>query len=98
MHAYDYVTTNKIISECTHSAEPLPQVYYIIILQSKYLIRLILLSNIFYLPSHFFTDVDECVSDTSGCEQQCNNTIGSYYCTCSEGYSLENDNHSCAGM
>ena len=46
----------------------------------------------------YFTDVDECNNDTSGCEQLCNNTIGSYYCTCSEGYYLGNDNHSCLGM
>ena len=36
-----------------------------------------------------FTDIDEC--ELGYCEQQCNNTIGSYYCTCREGYYLGND-------
>ena len=46
----------------------------------------------------FLIDINECVNDTSGCEQLCHNTIGSYYCTCEEGYYLGNDNHSCLGM
>jgi deleted-in-malignant-brain-tumors protein 1 len=33
------------------------------------------------------TDVDECVS-SSPCEQACTNTIGSFACNCSEGYTL----------
>ena len=50
--------------------------------------------NIFFLI--LFTDIDEC--DLDICEQECNNTIGSYYCTCREGYYLGNDNRSCLGM
>ena len=42
-------------------------------------------------------DIDECATDNGGCEQNCNNTIGSYYCTCDIGYQLGNDYHSCPG-
>lgn len=31
------------------------------------------------------------------CPQVCNNTIGSYFCTCYRGYMLESDNVTCAG-
>ena len=36
-----------------------------------------------------------CALGISGCEQRCNNTNGSYYCTCWNGFSLQNDNKSC---
>ena len=42
-------------------------------------------------------DIDECATDNGGCEQNCNNTIGSYYCTCDIGYQLGNDYHSYPG-
>ncbi len=43
-------------------------------------------------------DINECVvADNGGCNQSCVNTPGSYHCLCSEGYALENDNHSCTG-
>ena len=48
------------------------------------------------------TDVDECSLGTSGCEKLCNNTQGSYTCSCPAGYTLfEGEdatlvaNHSC---
>ena len=43
------------------------------------------------------SDIDECEEETSGCSQNCNNTIGSYYCTCMNGFDLESDGHSCTG-
>ena len=33
----------------------------------------------------------------AGCSQRCNNTVGSYFCTCMDGYELESDNHTCTG-
>ena len=41
---------------------------------------------------HFssFTDFDECVNKTSGCNQICTNTLGSYNCSCFSGYQLKN--------
>ncbi|KAH9505693.1 hypothetical protein Btru_055518 [Bulinus truncatus] len=42
------------------------------------------------------TDVNECSkSSNGGCEQICNNTEGSYFCSCSEGYALDEDKRSC---
>ena len=45
-----------------------------------------------------FSDIDECSEGTSGCSQLCTNTIGSYTCTCDNGYQLTNDNHTCTDI
>ena len=29
-----------------------------------------------------FTDINECVDDVDGCVEGCENTIGSFFCTC----------------
>ena len=47
---------------------------------------------------YHFTDIHECSEGISGCNQVCSNTIGSYYCTCFEGYYLGGDNHTCLGL
>ena len=44
-----------------------------------------------------YVDVDECEEGTSGCQQDCNNTIGSYNCKCQPGYRLAEDGHMCNG-
>ena len=36
------------------------------------------------------SDIDECAAVTSGCNQICTNTIGSYTCSCYPGYDLIN--------
>jgi len=44
------------------------------------------------------TEVDECsLPDNGGCEQHCENTLGSYKCTCEPGYELTADKKSCEG-
>ena len=43
------------------------------------------------------SDIDECVDGTDGCDHNCTNTDGSYYCTCMDGYELESDYHTCTG-
>ena len=43
-------------------------------------------------------DIDECAEGTSGCSQQCNNTIGSFECSCVDGYRLALDGKICNGM
>ena len=46
----------------------------------------------------FYSDIDECVQGLAGCDHNCNNTAGAYFCTCTDGYELESDNHTCTGM
>ena len=47
----------------------------------------------------FCTDINECDVDNGECEHLCNNTDGSYYCSCHRGYQLlENDTFNCTGM
>ena len=46
----------------------------------------------------YLIDIDECSDGTSGCSQLCTNTIGSYTCTCDNGYQLTNDNHTCTDI
>ena len=41
-------------------------------------------------------DINECID--SDCEQMCNNTVGSYTCSCNNGYSLNSDGRNCSGM
>ena len=40
-------------------------------------------------------DADECYADISGCSDGCNNTIGSYQCTCPPEKFLSSDGHNC---
>ena len=43
-------------------------------------------------------DVDECLSLVSNnCSDRCENVVGSYMCTCSPGYRLEEDLTTCIG-
>ena len=43
-----------------------------------------------------YADIDECAENTDGCNQLCNNTIGSYFCDCNTGFEL-NDPLTCVG-
>ena len=60
-------------------------------------VQVILISDE-YLLLCYDADVDECSEGTSGCSQLCTNTIGSYTCTCDNGYQLTNDNHTCTDI
>ena len=42
-------------------------------------------------------DDNECELNNGGCSQNCNNTLGSYMCSCEEGYSLNFDRFNCSG-
>ena len=48
--------------------------------------------------SKFITDLNECSINNGGCSQECSNTIGSYQCTCQDGFTLQADGHTCEGM
>ena len=41
------------------------------------------------------TDVNECEMDNGGCEQQCRNINGSFFCSCGPSYSLQSDGKTC---
>ena len=43
------------------------------------------------------TDIDECAEDIHDCEQTCNDTRGSYICSCNVGFRLADDGHACNG-
>ena len=42
--------------------------------------------------------MDECTISNGGCEHQCTNLIGSYECSCIEGFVLKSDGRNCSGM
>ena len=46
-----------------------------------------------YVPS----DINECDQDNGGCSQICNNTFGSYKCSCKQGYTLDINGFNCSG-
>ena len=47
----------------------------------------------------FILDIDECADgNNGGCEQDCNNEIGTYNCSCLIGYLLDEDEKGCSGM
>lgn len=39
-------------------------------------------------------DIDECAEGNTGCEY-CQNTVGSFQCTCPDGFELNNDEKTC---
>ena len=44
-------------------------------------------------------DIDECaVESNGGCDHNCTNTEGSYYCSCFIGYELDEDQKGCSGQ
>ena len=47
-----------------------------------------------YVP---ISDTNECKLNSSGCSQNCTNTIGSYNCSCYNGYQLNADVKHCNG-
>ena len=45
-----------------------------------------------------FADINECSDGIHSCQQICNNTAGSHYCLCFDGYELSSDGYSCTGQ
>ncbi|CAG9768768.1 unnamed protein product [Ceutorhynchus assimilis] len=43
----------------------------------------------------FFSDMDECAKDHGNCQHECLNTLGSYICTCHNGYTLHENGRDC---
>ena len=43
-------------------------------------------------------DINECNStDKGGCDHNCSNTLGSYNCSCNEGFVMLGENNTCIG-
>ena len=58
----------------------------------------LLLRNIIYI--FILSDIDECDPDKSlhRCNQICENTLGSYKCSCEKGFEISRDGYTCEGM
>lgn len=52
-------------------------------------------TDLLYYTSVLYIDIDECLTGTSRCEQLCQNTPGSFTCSCFLGYTLKSDHRSC---
>ena len=46
----------------------------------------------------FDIDIDECAGGTHNCQQLCNNTVGSYACSCNSGYRIASNSRNCIGQ
>ena len=60
-------------------------------------------TNVLYCATfHPIIDVDECTdpeyADVIPCTLGCKNTVGSYECTCPDGYNLATDGYTCTGQ
>ena len=43
------------------------------------------------------SDINECLTNNGNCAQLCNNTDGSYKCSCGSGYALAANDITCTG-
>ena len=42
-------------------------------------------------------DINECETDNGGCQQNCHNRDGSFYCSCNSGYIISVNHLDCDG-
>ena len=43
-------------------------------------------------------DINECGVNNGGCSELCANTIGSFVCSCQQGFVLQSDGFTCQGI
>ena len=48
--------------------------------------------------SYLITDINECSDSNGGCDDDCINTIGSFFCECDSGYALQSNGKTCNGQ
>ena len=48
--------------------------------------------------AHSLIDINECANQNGGCEQNCQNAIGSYSCSCLTGYIIDSNGYNCTGL
>lgn len=46
---------------------------------------------------HCVADINECATNNGNCSQICTNTVGSFYCSCMDGYTLNANGKACNG-
>ena len=51
--------------------------------------------SITYIFKSLYIDIDECVTGAYECKQFCNNMVGGYNCSCSDGYYLGHSGFDC---
>ena len=51
----------------------------------------------FPVYAHVKLDIDECLTNNGGCHHNCQNSEGSFRCSCNDGYQLNSDGYSCEG-
>ena len=44
---------------------------------------------------HCFSDIDECDKDNGGCQHICTNTLGSFHCSCRNGFTIQENGYDC---
>ena len=49
------------------------------------------------IDQHSFSDIDECDLKKDGCAHKCENTEGSFKCSCKSGFKLLDDKKTCKG-
>lgn len=52
--------------------------------------------NFFYYV-YLFSDINECDFENGNCSDICNNTDGSYFCSCLAGFQLDDSGLNCLG-
>ena len=50
-----------------------------------------------YYTLHLCLDINECEDGNGGCSEICNNTEGSFECSCPNGYKLNSNGVTCSG-
>ena len=63
-----------------------------------YLLNWLFASSLSIAAYGLFVDIDECQTGDNNCSQLCVNVPGSFECKCRDGYSLQDDGTTCAGM
>lgn len=54
--------------------------------------ELLTLLNWIYFLSKTILDIDECQDNNGGCEQKCQNKLGSFECSCNSGLQIDTTN------
>ena len=56
------------------------------------------IDNVITIANHCIQPTDNNECSLSPCEQNCTNTVGSFACSCSDGYVLNTNGQSCNGQ